>query len=153
MVFVEFLRDWTIIFTKIWCKTLKRSVKSVKNWRYVEKMKNHEIFAIFEVFFPRFSYFSINSTIEISPIILPHYSKFEIPLLKIDFHQIFLFSPIFQAMKAQLAILSLLVGLLAAQDLRSLLDICANPPKTTPKTLSDKISLPESYKVAFKLSK
>ncbi|CCD70785.1 uncharacterized protein CELE_Y92H12BR.3 [Caenorhabditis elegans] len=51
-------------------------------------------------------------------------------------------------MKAQLAILSLLVGLLAAQDLRSLLDICANPPKTTPKTLSDKISLPESYKIS-----
>lgn len=43
----------------------------------------------------------------------------------------------------------LLSGLVAGEGLESLLNLCANPPKTPPVSLSDKISLPEQYKVSI----
>uniref|UniRef100_A0A8R1HSD0 Peptidase S72 domain-containing protein n=1 Tax=Caenorhabditis japonica TaxID=281687 RepID=A0A8R1HSD0_CAEJA len=51
-------------------------------------------------------------------------------------------------MRVFLAVFSLLVGLISGQELKSLLDMCAKQSKTMPLPLSDKIVLPEAYKVS-----
>ncbi|CAI2322588.1 unnamed protein product [Caenorhabditis sp. 36 PRJEB53466] len=50
-------------------------------------------------------------------------------------------------MRALLAVVAL-IGFVVGQDQNFHLSICSNPPKTPPKALSDKIALPESYKVS-----